>query len=107
MTACFSGVRLRLRSEGREGLLAGKAAARQGAAAVGAEPDHVFLVGAVRACQSNHVGAAAEAADHHPDIDICFSKVTLALSTHDSCGVTEKDFALAAEADRLAAGPAT
>ncbi len=51
----------------------------------------------------NRVGAAAEAADHHPDIVIRYSKVTLALSTHDSGGITEKDFALAAEADRLAA----
>ncbi len=54
----------------------------------------------------NRVGAAAEAADHHPDIVIRYSKVTLALSTHDSGGITEKDFALAAEADRLAAGHA-
>jgi 4a-hydroxytetrahydrobiopterin dehydratase len=50
----------------------------------------------------NRVGAAAEVADHHPDINIRFGKVTLVLSTHDSGGITEKDFALAAEADRLA-----
>lgn len=53
----------------------------------------------------NRVANAAEAADHHPDIVIRFRKVTLILSTHDSGGITEKDFALAAEADRLAAAP--
>ena len=50
----------------------------------------------------NRVAELAEEADHHPDIDIRYSKVTLVLSTHDSGGITEKDFALAAEADRLA-----
>lgn len=50
----------------------------------------------------NAVADAAEAADHHPDIDIRFRKVTLVLTTHDVNGLTVKDFALAAEADRLA-----
>ena len=45
----------------------------------------------------NHVGELAEAADHHPDIDIRYSKVTLALSTHDAGGLTAKDFELAAK----------
>jgi 4a-hydroxytetrahydrobiopterin dehydratase len=35
------------------------------------------------------------AADHHPDIDIRYSKVTLVLSTHDAGGLTARDFALA------------
>jgi 4a-hydroxytetrahydrobiopterin dehydratase len=43
----------------------------------------------------------AEAADHHPDILIRYNKVTLTLSTHDAGGVTEKDFALAAQADSV------
>lgn len=47
------------------------------------------------------VATAAERADHHPDIDVRYSKVTLALSTHDSGGLTEKDFALAEETDGL------
>lgn len=47
----------------------------------------------------NRVGTKAEAADHHPDINIRYSKVTLMLSTHDSGGVTEKDLDLAREAD--------
>lgn len=43
----------------------------------------------------NQVGALAEAADHHPDVDIRYSKVTLTLSTHDAGGLTAKDFDLA------------
>jgi 4a-hydroxytetrahydrobiopterin dehydratase len=43
----------------------------------------------------NRVAALAEAADHHPDIDIRYSRVTLALSTHDAGGLTARDFDLA------------
>ncbi len=43
----------------------------------------------------NKVAALAQAADHHPDIDIRYSKVTLVLSTHDAGGLTAKDFDLA------------
>jgi len=43
----------------------------------------------------NKVAALAQSADHHPDIDIRYSKVTLALSTHDAGGLTAKDFDLA------------
>ena len=50
----------------------------------------------------NKVAQAAEAADHHPDIDIRYSEVTMALSTHSEGGVTEKDFALAAKIDAAA-----
>lgn len=49
----------------------------------------------------NTVAVAAEAIDHHPDIDIRYNKVTLALITHDSAGLTVNDFALAEQADRL------
>jgi 4a-hydroxytetrahydrobiopterin dehydratase len=49
----------------------------------------------------NAVGAAAEAANHHPDIDIRWNTVGLALTTHDSGGITELDLALAADIDRL------
>jgi 4a-hydroxytetrahydrobiopterin dehydratase len=49
----------------------------------------------------NRVAQAAEAADHHPDIDIRWRKVTLALVTHDAGGLTWRDTKLAAEADRL------
>jgi 4a-hydroxytetrahydrobiopterin dehydratase len=43
----------------------------------------------------NRVADLAEAADHHPDIDVRYSKVTLVLSTHDAGGLTARDFALA------------
>ena len=42
-----------------------------------------------------YVGELAEAKNHHPDIDVRYSKVTLALSTHDAGGITAKDFELA------------
>jgi 4a-hydroxytetrahydrobiopterin dehydratase len=34
----------------------------------------------------------AEAADHHPDLQVSYRKVTVTWSTHDEGGVTEKDF---------------
>jgi 4a-hydroxytetrahydrobiopterin dehydratase len=43
----------------------------------------------------NAVAKIAEKKWHHPDIDIRWNKVTLALTTHDAGGLTEKDFALA------------
>ncbi|MCU0625675.1 MAG: 4a-hydroxytetrahydrobiopterin dehydratase [Gemmatimonadaceae bacterium] len=47
------------------------------------------------------IADAAEAADHHPDIDIRYTKVTIALSTHDSGGLTQKDIRLAGEIEAL------
>jgi 4a-hydroxytetrahydrobiopterin dehydratase len=49
----------------------------------------------------NAVGAAAEAANHHPDIDIRWNTVRLALTTHDSGGITLLDLALAGVVDRM------
>ncbi|MGH3735667.1 MAG: 4a-hydroxytetrahydrobiopterin dehydratase [Micromonosporaceae bacterium] len=48
------------------------------------------------------VAEAAEAADHHPDIDIRWRKVTFALITHSEGGVTQRDVRLAGEINRLA-----
>ena len=45
----------------------------------------------------NRVAELAEAANHHPDIDIRYSSVTLVLSTHDAGGLTQRDFDLAAQ----------
>ncbi len=50
----------------------------------------------------NAVARAAEKAEHHPDVDIRWNRITLALTTHDAGGLTEKDFALARQADYLA-----
>jgi 4a-hydroxytetrahydrobiopterin dehydratase len=43
----------------------------------------------------------AEAMDHHPDILVRYSRVTLTLSTHDAGGITEKDLTLARRIDGL------
>jgi 4a-hydroxytetrahydrobiopterin dehydratase len=51
----------------------------------------------------NRLAPVAEAADHHPDILINYKRVTLVYSTHSEGGLTDKDFAGAAAADRLAA----
>jgi 4a-hydroxytetrahydrobiopterin dehydratase len=48
------------------------------------------------------VASAAEAANHHPDIDIRWRRVTLTLSTHSAGGLTGLDISLAHEIDRLA-----
>ena len=50
----------------------------------------------------NRIAPGAEAADHHPDIQINYKRVTLTYSTHSEGGLTEKDFAGAAAADGLA-----
>jgi 4a-hydroxytetrahydrobiopterin dehydratase len=50
----------------------------------------------------NKVGDLAESKGHHPDIDIRWNKVKLALTTHDAGGLTSKDFDLAAEIDQAA-----
>ena len=47
------------------------------------------------------VAPLAEQANHHPDIDIRWNKVTLALTTHSEGALTEKDFDLAQKCDRL------
>ncbi len=49
----------------------------------------------------NRLAPKAEAADHHPDILINYKRVTLTYSTHSEGGLTDKDFAGAAMADRL------
>lgn len=49
----------------------------------------------------SRVADAAEAADHHPDIDIRWNKVTLTLSTHAAGGLTERDTKLAHRLERL------
>ncbi len=47
------------------------------------------------------VALLAENVNHHPDIDIRWNKVTLALSTHSAGGLTEHDFNLAKVIDSL------
>jgi 4a-hydroxytetrahydrobiopterin dehydratase len=45
------------------------------------------------------VAKAADAADHHPDIDIRYTKVTCSLSTHSAGGITQKDLEMARKID--------
>ncbi len=59
-------------------------------------PDFARAIGWV-----NTVALFAEKANHHPDIDIRWNKVTLSLSTHSEGGLTEKDFSLAKEIESL------
>lgn len=47
----------------------------------------------------NRVAALAEAMDHHPDILVLYDRVTLSLTSHDSGGLTERDFRLASRID--------
>jgi 4a-hydroxytetrahydrobiopterin dehydratase len=47
----------------------------------------------------NRVAALAEEVDHHPDFLIEYDRVTLTLTSHDSGGLTERDFRLARKID--------
>ena len=49
----------------------------------------------------NKVAKIAEKNNHHPDIEIHWNKVTLALSTHDEGGLTGKDFNVASQCEKI------
>lgn len=49
------------------------------------------------------VAEVAESMNHHPDIDIRYTKVQFALSSHDAGGITARDFALAKAIEEIAA----
>jgi 4a-hydroxytetrahydrobiopterin dehydratase len=51
------------------------------------------------------VASAADKADHHPDIDIRYTKIRIALSTHDAGGITAADVKLAKEIQKLSSAP--
>ena len=50
----------------------------------------------------NKVADAAELANHHPDIDIRYNTITMALVSHDSGGVTQRDVRMAATINKIA-----
>ena len=54
----------------------------------------------------NRIAEVAEKMDHHPDIDIRYTKVTCSLSTHSAGGITAKDFVLAEKIDASVGGDA-
>jgi 4a-hydroxytetrahydrobiopterin dehydratase len=47
----------------------------------------------------NRIAGLADAADHHPDIDVRFNRVLIALSTHDAGGITAVDLKMAEALD--------
>jgi 4a-hydroxytetrahydrobiopterin dehydratase len=50
----------------------------------------------------DRIAIAADRMNHHPDIDIRYTKVAISLSTHDAGGITDNDIKLAQEIDSLA-----
>lgn len=50
----------------------------------------------------NRIGLLADAANHHPDIDLRYPTVTVRLTTHDAGGLTAKDVALAGDISEAA-----
>ncbi len=48
------------------------------------------------------IGFLAEAKDHHPDLDVRWRRVRVALTTHDLDGLSDWDFELAAQIDGVA-----
>jgi 4a-hydroxytetrahydrobiopterin dehydratase len=73
----------------------------QGWERAGAEIRRTYRFGDFREALAfvNRVGELAERAGHHPDIDIRYNTVTLALTTHDAGGLSAKDFELARAID--------
>jgi 4a-hydroxytetrahydrobiopterin dehydratase len=51
----------------------------------------------------NKVAETAEQANHHPDIDIRYNTITLALVSHDSGGVTQRDVRMAEAINKITA----
>jgi len=51
----------------------------------------------------DRLAEAAEAENHHPDIDIRYRKVTVRWTTHSEGGITERDYAMAERTSGLAA----
>ncbi|CAN1504417.1 COG2154 Pterin-4a-carbinolamine dehydratase [Flavobacteriaceae bacterium] len=47
------------------------------------------------------MGVLAEKMNHHPELFNVYSKVNIRLTTHDSGGVTDKDFELASQIESL------
>jgi 4a-hydroxytetrahydrobiopterin dehydratase len=80
--------------------LAARPAWRAAGAAITAEfraPDFRSAIALI-----DGVADAAEAVNHHPDINLRYDRVTFVLSTHSAGGLTEQDFALAGRIDELA-----
>jgi 4a-hydroxytetrahydrobiopterin dehydratase len=53
----------------------------------------------------DRLARVADDMNHHPDIDVRYTKVTIMLSTHDAGGITEADLRLAEKIEMVNAGP--
>jgi 4a-hydroxytetrahydrobiopterin dehydratase len=53
----------------------------------------------------NGVAQLAEREQHHPDIDIRYNRVKLALISHDAGGITQRDAQMARRLSEAVAGP--
>jgi 4a-hydroxytetrahydrobiopterin dehydratase len=80
--------------------LAGLAGWERRGEAIARQFDRGDFVGSVEFVDS--LVEPAEEMNHHPDLEISWSKVTVTLSTHSEGGLTENDFELAAKIDALA-----
>jgi 4a-hydroxytetrahydrobiopterin dehydratase len=94
MSTVLSGTELQQAVDGLTGWIAqGKAIER-----TFEFPNFVEAMGFV-----NRIAEAAEAVNHHPDITINYNKVKLALTSHDSGGVTQRDLRMAEKINELSA----
>lgn len=75
---------------------------RREGAAIEREFDCRDFVGSVEFV--NRITPVAEEMNHHPDLKVSWSKVTVSLSTHSQGGITDNDFELARRIERLAEG---
>jgi 4a-hydroxytetrahydrobiopterin dehydratase len=53
----------------------------------------------------DRIAVEADAMNHHPDIDIRYTKVTISLSTHDAGGITQSDLVLAERIEATSSKP--
>ena len=49
----------------------------------------------------NAIAYVAEALWHHPDLEVSFKRLKIKLTTHEAKGITDRDFGLALEIERL------
>lgn len=89
-------VRLRLREELPGWRLKGRGSSKR-VETTYALPDFAQVIQLVRL-----IAREAERVNHHPDITINYDHVTFGLTTHDSGGITEKDFGLAKRIAKVA-----
>ena len=52
----------------------------------------------------NRVAKMADEMNHHPDIDVRYTKITITLSTHDAGGITQSDLQLAERIEKVVSG---